>query len=242
MIRISIFFFIIFAGYNAQSQIIISLLFGEKLNSPNIEFGMDGGLSVSNINGLDYTSDKWEGERGNWARTFNLGFYFDIKTKNPCWLFHTGLIVKSNMGEQNLPTYFVGNASLDTVFQDGEVYRRLNYFNMPIMMKYKINKRFFIEGGIMPALRTKGNDTFTKEVDGTELQYTKDVHNGYHRLDFGMIGGFGYRLMGGNGLNLGIRYYYGMIDIAINDATPNQFNRCWYFNVGIPIGAAKKNN
>jgi hypothetical protein len=42
--------------------------------------------------------------------------------------------------------------------------------------------------------------------------------------------------MKGKGMNIGIRYYYGLVDIMIDDTKPNQFNRSLYFTVGIPIG------
>ncbi len=59
-----------------QSQVLISLLFGDKLNSEKIKFGLDGGMSVSTISGIG--SQKM---LVNW----DLGFYFDFMlNKNPC--------------------------------------------------------------------------------------------------------------------------------------------------------------
>jgi hypothetical protein len=40
-------------------------------------------------------------------------------------------------------------------------------------------------------------------------------------------------------MNLTVRYYYGLVDITIDDATPDQFNTSLYLSVGIPIGAGK---
>jgi hypothetical protein len=72
---------------------------------------------------------------------------------------------------------------------------------------------------------------------GGDLEYKLETGDKYHRLDFGLMGGVGYRLMGGNGMNLGVRYYLGLVDITIDDTTPDQFNhlctrrwnphRCW---------------
>jgi hypothetical protein len=45
--------------------------------------------------------------------------------------------------------------------------------------------------------------------------------------------------MKGNGMNLGLSYYYGLIDVEVSDANPNLYNRALYLNVGIPIGKAK---
>jgi len=49
--------------------------------------------------------------------------------------------------------------------------------------------------------------------------------------------GVGYRLLGGDGINLGVRYYHGLVDTYIDDSTPKRYNRSLYFTVGIPIGA-----
>ena len=37
----------------SSGQVLISLLLGDKLNTGQIEFGLDGGLSLSNLHGVD---------------------------------------------------------------------------------------------------------------------------------------------------------------------------------------------
>jgi hypothetical protein len=146
--------------------------------------------------------------------------------------------VKSTMGESNLPVYALGDPDLDNVFAGGRVKTVINYFNVPLMMKYKFNKRIYAEAGIMPSLRAKAYDIFSAENNG-DLEYKLETGDKYHRLDFGLIGGVGYRLMGGNGMNLGVRYYLGLVDITIDDTTPDQYNSSLYLSLGIPIGAGK---
>jgi hypothetical protein len=41
-------------------------------------------------------------------------------------------------------------------------------------------------------------------------------------------------------MNIGLQYYLGLIDIKIDDSTPDQFNRVLYLTVGIPIGKNPK--
>jgi len=79
-------------GLSSQSQILITLLLGDKLNSPNLEFGLDGGVNWTRISGMETSS---------FATKWNLGFYFDIRLKNQWWLY-TGVLVKSNMGVDKL--------------------------------------------------------------------------------------------------------------------------------------------
>lgn len=219
-------------GVQAKSQVLISILLGDKLNTGKIEFGLDGGLNASNIQGLN---------GGDLAGRFNIGFYFDFKLKNPSWMIHTGCIVKSTMGAEDLPVYSLNDADLDAAFEGGSVDRRLNYFNVPIMIKYLFKSNFSVEGGPMLGLMNKSVDVFSQKIiDKEDLTYEIKIRDNYHPLDAGFMVGVGYRLMGGNGMNLGIRYYLGLVDITIDDDSPGQYNRSLYFCVGIPIGKGKK--
>ena len=215
-----------------NGQVLISLLLGDKLNTGKIEFGLDGGLSLSDINGITPSKNN---------PGFNLGFYFDIRLKNPSWYLHTGVMVKSTLGAKNLNVYALNNPDLDNAFSDGSVTRTLGYFNVPVMMKYKFKNNFFVEAGPMFSLMNKSTDEFIATIEKKDdLTYKIKIKDHYHPLDAGLIGGIGYRLMKGNGINLAIRYYYGLVDITLDDSTPNQYNRSLYFAVGIPIGAGKK--
>ena len=120
------------------SQVLISLLLGDKLNSGKMEFGLDGGLTLSNIQGAN-GADKLTG--------FNLGFYFDIKMKNPAWMLNTGVIVKSPLGAKGLPVYTLGDPSLDNAFEGGSVITKLGYFNVPVMMKYQFKNHIYLKKG-----------------------------------------------------------------------------------------------
>jgi len=222
--------FLLILTLGAKGQVLISLLFGDKLNTGNIEFGLDGGVNFPSIRGA---------ADGSVQGIFNIGFYFDIKTKNPNWLFTTGVLVKSSMGEAGLPVYSLDNPDLDNAFAEGEVFRKINYFNVPIAMKYKISEHFFVLGGIQPALRAKAYDIFTSSVDGNDLEYKADIGDQIHRLDVGLVGGVGYRLFKGYGMNITVRYYYGLTDVVIDDSTPDQYNTSWYAAIGIPIGVKK---
>lgn len=221
-------------GQAVHGQVLISILFGDMLNTGKVEFGLDGGMHLASLRGIDQAHN---------LLSWNLGFYFDIKLPDSSWMVHTGVIVKSTLGAENLAVYSLNDESLDAAFSGGSVATKLQYFNVPIMIKYKIKKQFFVEGGPMLGLLHKASDTFTNKVkESDDLTYQLKTKDAYHPLDAGLMVGAGYRLMGGNGMNLGIRYYYGLVDIKINDSTPNQYNRALYFTLGIPIGAGKPTN
>jgi hypothetical protein len=220
----------VFTSMMAHGQVLISLVFGDKLNSGKVEFGLDGGATYSTMPG-------YEGGKVNPG--FNLGFYFDIKTKTN-WLLHTGVIVKSPMGTKGLAVYSLENPDLDNAFTGGSIERNLSYFNVPVMMKYPFRNHLYLEGGIQLGLYYNATDKFSQEINKPDdLNYTVSIREKFHRLDAGPVVGVGYRLMKGNGMNLGVRYYYGIVDVEIDDTGANVYNRALYLNVGIPIGAGK---
>jgi hypothetical protein len=216
------------SGYASNSQVLISILFGDKLNSGKVEFGLQGGLNWSTIKNL-------EGAKS--LTGFNLGFYFDIKLKNPSWMINTGVIVKSPMGANDLPLYSLNDSHLDSSFAGGSVTRKLRYFNVPLMLKYKFRNNLFVKGGVQLGLLSKAFDEFKNSVnEKDDLEHKVKIKDDFHPLDAGLGLGIGYRFFKGNGMNLDLQYYYGLIDIIIDDTTPAQFNRVFYLTLGIPIG------
>ena len=228
-----LFFGFLLAGCTSNAQVIISLLLGDKLNTGKIEFGLEGGVNWSNIKNLDGAKN---------LTGFNLGFYFDIKMfKDTAWMLNTGVIVKSPMGADDLPLYSLNDAKLDSAFVGGSVTRKLRYFNVPVMIKYQFKNHLFVKGGIQLGLRSKCFDEFTRSVhEEDDLVHKVKIKDQFHPIDAGLALGIGYRLMKGNGMNLNLQYYYGLIDISIDDVTSNQFNRSLYLTAGIPIGKNKK--
>jgi hypothetical protein len=220
-----------FFGYHANAQILISLLFGDKLNSDKIEFGLEGGLDISNIQNQKNAKN---------LAGFNLGFYFDFKMKNPHWMLNTGVVVKSPMGAGELPVYSLNNVDLDNSFAGGSVKRRLRYFNVPILLKYKFDNNLFVKAGIEAGLLNKAFDEFSNTInDKNDLKHTINIKNQFHAIDAGLAFGIGYRLLKGKGMNIGIQYYLGLTDITKDNSGQAQQNRVFYLNAGIPIGKQK---
>jgi len=216
----------------AKTQVLISVLLGDKLNSGKIEFGLEGGANWATVKNLDGAKS---------LTAFNLGFYFDFKLKHPSWMLNTGVIVKSTMGADELPVYSLGNTDLDNAFSGGKVSRKINYFNVPIMMKYSFKNHIYLKAGTQLGLRYKAFDEFKNSLnEEDDLNYKLNIKDQFHPLDAGLAFGAGYRLMKGNGMNIGVQYYLGLIDIRVDDSSPNQFNRVFYLTAGIPIGKNPK--
>jgi hypothetical protein len=214
----------------SNGQVLISLLLGDRLNTGKIEFGLDGGVNFSSLDGL-HNSKTHTG--------LHIGFYFDIRLKNQ-WMLHTGVIVKSPMGADGVAPYPTGDSTLDHLFAGGEVERNLSYFNVPLMLKYSFKNRIYTEAGFQLGLINEAFDKFIVSVhDKGDVSYITNNKKSYHPLDAGLSIGAGWRIIKGYGMNIGVRYYYGLVDIVVDDSTPNVYNRSFYIALGIPVGVGK---
>jgi opacity protein-like surface antigen len=226
----TIFFIALFFSFHsAESQVIMSLIFGDKLNSPNIEFGLEGGANFSSISSLD----------SDYRRDFNLGFYFDFNLKNPSWVFNTGVIVKSTMGAKGIAVYSLNDEKLDATFADGNVKRNISYFNVPLMIKYKFDNNIYVKAGTQLGLLSRAYDLFRRDYDGDDVEYKNNIRDKIHVVDAGLTIGAGYRIKTKYGMNVGLQYYYGLVPLLKGDNSPNQYNRSLYLTEGLPIGRAK---
>lgn len=206
----------LFSLTQTNSQVLISLIFGDKLNSPFLEFGLEGGLNLSDISNLD-SSGMNPG--------FNLGFYFDIRSKqNPAWMINTGVIVKSPMGARHIPVYSLDDANLDETFAGGTVNREIRYFNVPILIKYQFKNRIYLKAGPQFGLLASAFDEFKNEINKNDVVYKKKIRDEIRVIDAGVALGTGYHMNVGNGLNITIQYYYGLVPVMKGDG-PNVYNR-----------------
>ncbi len=225
----------LFLGISSQSQVLITLLLGDKINSEGLEFGLEGGLNWTKVSGLETTS---------FARKWNLGFYFDIRLKNQWWIY-TGVLVKANYGVDKLTDCDLDTLGAKKYFNnnggriEGNYSAKINSFMVPVLMRYKFKNYMYIEAGPQFSLMYDSWVEFEADIDETEAvfkEYNKDKIN---RIDAGIMFGTGYKLFKGKGLSIGAKYYYGFVNTykGISGTTNSSF----YIELFIPIGAEKKN-
>jgi hypothetical protein len=208
-----------------QSQVLISLLLGDKLNSEKLKFGLEGGLNWSNISGM---------ESNNLTHYFNLGFYFDFKLKNQ-WRLYTGTLVKSNLGLANLTTNDLSFLNAKTYPEfDGKYNQVTNTFLVPVFAKYDFKNHFYIEGGPQFGLMHKAYVEFVADEEGLEAKVREFNKDYFHKIDAGIGGGFGYALFKGEGMTIGFKYYHGFVDVYKDKSGTknNSFNLKANFRIG----------
>jgi len=213
-----------------NAQVLISLLLGDALNTPKIEFGLEGGMSRSYINSIGGADP---------ISNFDLGFYFHILMKNNSYL-STGVKVKSNVGATGMPVYSMGDAEFDSVYAGGTLTKKIPGFYVPILFHQRIKQKWYVEAGPQLGLLYKQLDIFEVEKLGGDLEFKLDVKDQYKHIDAGLTAGLGYKFSKvQKSTSIGVNYYYGLVDVSLNPDYKIK-NSAFYIFVKIPIGATPK--
>jgi len=228
-----LFLLIAFLSYQSNAQILISLLFGDKLNSERVEFGLEGGMNFSMIESF---------ESKKYLPTLNLGLYFNYKLKKS-WYLYTGVLVKSNLGTNKLSSSDLELLKTTVYNAEGTYSQKIQYFIVPLLAKYQFKNNIYLEAGPQAGLRTKSWVEFRCDDDNTSAKIKNFNSDNIHRVDFGLVGGFGHKFKlksGQQGMSIGVKYYYGLLDVY-KDITGSN-NSSFFLKVNIPVGAGKKRN
>lgn len=212
-----------------RAQLIMALIFGDKLNNGDLTFGIALGENWSRLG--DYNGTK--GLKG-----FTAGLHFAYKV-SPKFYLQGEAMATYPSGVNRLPKYSLGDASLDSIYADATLSRRINYVGLILTPRYHFYKSLFVEGGMIINMRTnKVYDTFTVKTDDITQTHEEKLSEGISRFDAGAIGGVGCVLKNGEGIKFGVRYYYGFVDVVQNDPGMNN-NRTFSIFGAVPIGRNK---
>jgi len=212
-----------------NSQILIAVLFGDKLNSGKLEFGLVVSPAFTNLTNTG----------GDYRSALNLGLFFNLRPDKKFFL-HVEMSPKSSFGAKNIPPYSLGNDSLDHFFAGGSVERIIRTMSLTLLGRYAISSHFFVDAGIQPDLLSKPRDVFQSTFNDNDLEYTKELKDRFTRLDFQVAAGLFYKFKAKKGsMGMGIRYIQGLTDID-KIALGTQVNTAWQINITIPIGAVPK--
>lgn len=225
MKKYALIIILLFTGIQTQGQVLISLLFGDALNSDAIEFGLEGGFNWSNISGMETNSS---------LRTFNLGFYFDFKIENQ-WSIYTGVLVKSNLGVDELSGNDLSFLGTEVYEENGTYSQEMKYFLVPALIRYTFENKIFVEVGPQFGLMYDAWVEYNSDIDGRESTIKEYNEEDINRIDAGLMAGIGYKLSKNKGMSFALKYYYGLVDVYKNRAGTK--NSSIFVEVTVPIGA-----
>lgn len=227
----------LFSVQLGNSQVLLGLLFGDKLNSEKLEFGLSIGGNWSTLSNADVR---------RWGRDLALGLYFDIKLSENFFL-HAAAIPKFTNGADRIPVYSLNDPVIDSIYATGSVARILPYIPVPIMLRYKTNFHLGAEFGPVTSIRFRRSmkDEFRTEVNGDEITLQRGIGDLTSPFDFALGFGLYYKFGDGRGVEMNIRYMHGLVNVFKRAEGPDaliyppQRNRSIQLLFHIPIGRKK---
>jgi hypothetical protein len=212
-----------------RSQVLIAILFGDKLNTPNIEFGLNAGANLATL--TNYPEAKYKGG-------LNLGLYFNFKLTDH-WYLHPELLFMNQMGSRGVDNRDLPNPEMQ--HETLVTWVDANYFTLIFLPRYKLTNHLYFEAGFHGSFLLTADDYFLiKPESDSELEYKVHARDRMNRFDVGFNVGLGYKFGKGDGLNLSLRYSHGFINTQKDKSLPAEMNRGFHVHVGIPIGVGKE--
>lgn len=224
--------FILLLTYSnsSKSQVIISLIFGDALNSPNTQFGLEVGANVASVTNYELTD-----LTGGFQISMFLNWKFSEK-----WSLYNNLIANSNRG-------YRGNGSLiDSIYVPENDYElsymkvRLMYGGIQSALRYHISPSFSVAAGLNLGLLFRATEEALFQKEDSELNIVYKVTDDYTRLDVGPSLALLYQFRKGKGISIIARTYYGLVDVA-KEVPGHQNSYYFQLTAGILIGAKSKN-
>lgn len=163
-----------------------------QTTSTGAEFGVKGGVNFSNL----YTEDV---DDNNVLTSFNAGFYAKLP-------------ITESVAIQPEFLYSRKGAELvyDNAFAQGTAKFKLNYIEVPVLLKVNIIKNFNIHAG--PYFAYLIDAQVTNESSNANFDFEQNYDNDdFNKFDAGLSAGFGFDF---DNLGIGFRYNYGLTTVG----------------------------
>lgn len=219
---------ILFFALPAQSQIIMGLIFGDKLNTDKLAFGLHMDYGWNNFSGVSEQKA---------VNAFNLGLFFNYKLDEN-WRANLEMLAKYKRGAKGMELYDLGNDTLNAQFYGASVRKQIPYLSLPMSIQYVFKNGIFLELGPQVSFRLKSKDLIQVSRSEGELELERTTSKNVNPWDFGFLAGAGYKIGPSKLVSIGIRYQGGFSDV-LQDRNGRQQHRQWGFYCNFPLGRAK---
>ncbi len=179
---------------------------------------------ISTINAQDSSSHKYNGGIKGGYNLAAVSFDGEGETDQRHG-FHIGVYGESFISESVSiqAELMYSQQGYEIKNSNGTFTQKLNYINLPLMLKAYPTENFFLEAGPQIGVAI----THKEEYDGLFSSSQEFTPNNF---DWGM--NFGGGIKTNSGISLGVRYHLGLGDIYDSGKA---FNRVWQFSVGIDL-------
>lgn len=194
----------LFIGQQLQAQAaLLILIFGDDIASEKFHVSLDVGTSLANV----------QNTKGTLYPGLNVGLGAHYKLSEKVQLLgelklKSGRTINDTEKLIPIPSY------VDSLITEKNTKWKMNYVDVPIMVRYSINNNFHVASGPMVSfLYTADEITEYTAVDESEGYIERDVRTYLEPLQLAWCFDVSYSILSlrqGQGVDLRLRYNYGL--------------------------------
>ncbi len=230
---ISILVILLFFQFSVlHAQILIGLIFGDRLNSNKMEFGLNVSANMTTMSHID-------GDKFN--NGLAIGLYIDYKFADH-FALATSLLFSSPKGIRNFGPEEFFQTLPDSIWNGSKSNRKLSYMDLPLVIQYRPVPQIGIGLGVQTSLLLKAEDSFSHNYEDWDIGAVIDITDNFSRLDFGMVASLNFHFRGDPGVQIRFNYSHGLVNVYNSSTGRTAYNRTFQLGAMIPIktGVKKK--
>lgn len=207
---------------------MIVLIFGNKLATEELHLSIDGAINATNIS--DFGSGHATG-----GLNFGLGLHVKLSEH---WELNPQFRPLSQKGLHGIHPMTV----LPLEISDEKTQLRMNYIEVPVMMRYQLSRRVYVGFGPQLSFLVSAHQlSIGKYLNGEPAEFKIDTMDEFNKLDFSLPAEIGYRLKlrnkkSGSSYNFSLffRYQHGMSEL-LKDSSDGGQTRMSTYQLGLSI-------
>ena len=209
-----------------HAQVLLGILFGDKLSSDRFHIGMTVGPNLANVSGIDGTSLRpglLLGLLGEWRVAGD--FYLQPE-----------LLPFYRVGAESMPLSEL-RPPLDSVVTGRSAQRDLSYFEIPVIAKYRVaGSRLHLGAGPQVGFLTSATDKAEGTIDRA-ITLEDDIKDALSSTDAGVVFHVEFKLApDAFATSFAARYYLGLTDLVRDNPGRAQYNRVLSIVASIAMG------
>ncbi len=210
-----------------RSQVLISMLLGDKVSSEKFHLELNVGANISNLSELGSTE---------WTPGFMMGIGGEWRFAGNFFL-QPELVPFYTTGANNLSGSLVDlPPEVDELITEKQIGRTLKYFSIPILIKYgAMNRQLHIGAGPQFGFLTSANERYDAVINNS-ITINENIKDAINSTDIGIVFNLSYKFKPTYGTGINLRYYLGLTDTIKDNSGDAVLNQVFSIFVSVAIG------
>jgi hypothetical protein len=205
---------------------LLVLILGDKVATEKFHLSIDGALSLSSLENPGMG-------KNSLGVSFGLGTHLKLGEK---WFLETDFKPLSQKGAKSVNPIVSIPSDIETTIAN----LKLNYIDVPVLLRYKIGSALFIAAGPQISFLTSASQNSEGVSSGSDISAKQNIKSLFNNIDYSIAGELRYSLsIHRKGTKVDVdtfaRYSYGLMEIFKDSAVGSAKTSNFQFGLSFPF-------